>query len=323
MSPWLSVTRFIDVECPGVLKDYKMNVPALNKVRRVFMGSTKRGEIEFTKNCDDLTVKSFGEEWNRFDQSPLSDLELREMFDEYFTIFPWKVLPGNAIGFDLGCGSGRWGKYVAPRVGRLHCIDASDVALGVAKRNLSGFSNCVFHHASVDSIPLEDNTMDFGYCLGVLHHVPDTAGGIKSCVAKLKRGAPLLVYIYYALENRPRWYRFLWRITDILRRVISKSPYWVKYLFSQAIAITVYFPLARFALLIETLGGNPQGIPLSANRRRSFYPMRTDALDRFGTPLEQRFTKTQIHGMMTAVGLEKITFTESGPYWCAVGYKKF
>jgi hypothetical protein len=50
--------------------------------------------------------------------------------------------------------------------------------------------------------------------------------------------------------------------------------------------------------------------------------MRTDALDRFGTLLEKRFTKNQIQKMLEEVGLGKIVFSESSPYWLVVGYKK-
>ena len=46
-------------------------------------------------------------------------------------------------------------------------------------------------------------------------------------------------------------------------------------------------------------------MPLSAYRERSFYVMRTDALDRFGTRLEQRFTREQIRSMMHEAGLER------------------
>ena len=49
--------------------------------------------------------------------------------------------------------------------------------------------------------------------------------------------------------------------------------------------------------------------------------MRTDALDRFGTRLEQRFTRNKIDEMMRAAGLERIIFSEAEPYWCAVGFK--
>ena len=43
--------------------------------------------------------------------------------------------------------------------------------------------------------------------------------------------------------------------------------------------------------------------------------------DRFGTRLEQRFTRAQIRQMMEQAGFERITFSDSPPYWCADGYR--
>lgn len=49
--------------------------------------------------------------------------------------------------------------------------------------------------------------------------------------------------------------------------------------------------------------------------------MRTDALDRFGTRLEKRFTKNEMQAMMENCGLENVTFSETS-FWTAIGYKK-
>jgi SAM-dependent methyltransferase len=273
------------------------------------------------KNLDPEVVEAFGHEWSRFDQSEVPEQEQIKAFEEYFAIFPWQKLPKDAVGFDLGCGSGRWAKLVAPRVGHLHCIDPSLAALNVAKRNCFGLPNCTFHLAGVDDIPLENESMDFCYCLGVLHHIPDTEKGIESCVAKLKMGAPLLLYLYYRFDNRAWWFKVIWRISEIGRFVISRLPYSFRYLLSQPIALFVYLPLARFSLLLERLGFDVDSFPLSAYRNSSFYSMRTDALDRFGTKLEKRFTKTEIAEMMERAGLDNIVFSDS-VYWCAVGYRK-
>ncbi len=272
-------------------------------------------------NADARTVEGFGDEWSRFDQRAMSDAEARELFDAYFGVFPWSDLPPNAAGMDVGCGSGRWAKLVVPRVGHLHCVDASDEALAVARRSLADAPNATFHHASVAAIPIADGSLDFGYSLGVLHHVPDTARGVADCVRKLKPGAPFLLYLYYAFDNRPAWYRAVWRASDGARRVISSLPLGLRYAASQVIAGTVYLPLARGASLLEKAGLAVENLPLAAYRDRSFYVMRTDALDRFGTRLEQRFTKREITEMMQRAGLERIRFSDRVPYWVAVGHK--
>jgi SAM-dependent methyltransferase len=270
-------------------------------------------------NRDEATIASFGHEWSTFTQAELESSELESLFQGYFGIFPWASLPPGAQGFDMGCGSGRWASLVAPRVGRLHCIDAAEGALGVARRNLAGHANVTFHHATTETAPLPAGSCDFGYSLGVLHHIPDTASALADCVRLLKPGAPFLVYLYYAFDNRPFWFRALWQASNLVRRLVSRLPGAAKNLATDAIALTVYWPLARLAWVLEKAGLPVSGIPLSFYRHSSLVTLRTDSRDRFGTPLEQRFTRSEIEAMMKAAGLEDIRFSPNEPYWCAVG----
>ncbi|MCD6072040.1 MAG: Methyltransferase type 11 [Microvirga sp.] len=272
------------------------------------------------KNIDQKTVDGFGSEWAHFDQR-VQSADHALVFEKFFLVFPWHRLPEQACGFDLGCGSGRWARLVAPRVGTLHCIDPSPKALNVARDNLKEFANCRFHLACVDEIPLDDDSMDFGYALGVLHHIPDPQAGLRDCVRKLKPEAPLLIYMYYAFDNRPAWFPLIWRISNLLRLAVCRLPFTLRYAVSQLVAVTVYWPLARLSGLLEKFGREVEHVPLSFYRHRDFYGMRTDALDRLGTRVEKRFTAAQIRRMMEAAGLGAIEFSDSPPYWCAVGYK--
>jgi len=82
--------------------------------------------------------------------------------------------------------------------------------------------------------------------------------------------------------------------------------------------------LSRFASFMERLGmssKNASALPLGFYRHLSFYTMRTDALDRFGTRLEHRFTRKQIKSMMESADLKDIKFSNDSPYWCAVGIR--
>jgi SAM-dependent methyltransferase len=273
-------------------------------------------------NIDHATVEGFGEEWSAFDQTKLQGAEYEELFSAYFSIFPFNNLPANAEGFDLGCGSGRWAARVAERVGVLHCIDPSEKALSVARERLDGVASARFHLSSVDSIPLADGSQDFGYSLGVLHHVPGTEAAMMSCVRKLKIGAPFLVYLYYAFDNRPAWFRGLWRASDLARKGVSKLPFRIRKGASDLLAALVYWPAARVSYIAEKFGANVSAYPLSAYRSRSFYSMRTDALDRFGTRLEQRFTRAEIEAMMRRCGLGDIVFQEDCAYWVACGRRQ-
>lgn len=256
-----------------------------------------------------------------FDQSDVDSGELERIFETYFAIFPWSTLPEDARGIDVGCGSGRWAALVAPKVGHLLAVDPSGAALEVAARRLASHDNCQVISGAAGELPLADSSLDFGYSLGVLHHTPDTAGALHDCVAKLKPGAPFLVYLYYAFDNRPTWFRKLWRASDRVRVVISTLPFRLKAILTAVLAAAVYWPLARAALLGERRGRSVGRWPLSLYRDKSFYVMRNDSLDRFGTRLEQRFTADEIRSMMQRAGLVDIEIGPNEPFWCAVGRK--
>jgi len=273
-------------------------------------------------NIDHEVVEDFGNEWKSFTQENLSKKDLDLGILSYFRIFPYDKINANSIGADFGCGSGRWVPALAKHVKKIYCLDPSD-AIEVAKNNLSSlYSNLVFEKAGISDNSIEENTLDFGYSLGVLHHIPDTQIALNDCVKKLKKGSPFLLYIYYKFDNQPFWYFYLWKLSDLMRHLICRMPYKLKLLISFIIAILVYLPIARFGNILEFMKLPVKSWPLSDYRKKSFYTMRTDALDRFGTKLEHRFTKKEILSMMEISGLENISFDENhAPYWCAVGYK--
>jgi ubiquinone/menaquinone biosynthesis C-methylase UbiE len=275
-------------------------------------------------NLDLKVARGFGEEWSTFrqDEDHLSQQQRRQIFDDYFRIFPWHLLPpGGGVGIDVGCGSGRWAVLVAPRVAHLHLVDASAAALDVARQNLHFAQNISYHESSVAEMPLPANSLDFAYSLGVLHHVPDTQAALDAIAGKLKPGAPFLVYLYYAFDNRPAWYRLLWRISNLARLVISRLPHILQLFVSQIIAAVVYWPLARIAHFLSQRRLSPPSLPLAYYADKSFYVMRTDAYDRLCTRLEKRFTRGDIEAMLDRAGFADIRFSDNEPFWCAVGIR--
>jgi SAM-dependent methyltransferase len=259
-------------------------------------------------NVDLKTVAGFGQEWTAFRQDALAETEKAELFEKYFSLLDFHPQPEKVL--DFGCGSGRWSEMVAPRVGELVAADASAAALEVARENVWA-ANVRFVQATPDELPFADAYFDLIFSLGVLHHVPDTAGAIASLARKLRPGGTMLLYLYYRFDNRPAWFRLLWRISDAGRRTISQLPFSLRRTLAEIIALLVYWPLARAAKCLPV----PSSWPLRFYAERSFYTMRTDALDRFGTGFERRFTKPEIAAMAMSAGLANVVFSESEPYW--------
>ena len=275
------------------------------------------------ENIDEKVVSDFGNEWLHFDQKNLSDHESKEIFHKYFSLLDLEENKSLGSVVDFGCGSGRWAYHLSDYCEQLIAIDPSSAVIS-AESLLKDCRNVEVRNISIENFSLIDGEYDFGYSLGVLHHIPNTEAAMASCVKKIRSGGKFLVYLYYAFDNRPIWFRLIWKCTELVRLGISPLPFSVKVKITNCIALFVYWPAARISKFLQKYGLNVENIPLSAYKDCSFFTMRTDALDRFGTKLEQRFSKAEIQKMMESAGLENIKFREGpgAPYWVAIGTKK-
>jgi len=271
------------------------------------------------ENIDKKTVESFGEEWSKFNS--FSDVDLNVTGDEYFDIIPDHIYKDKKV-LDAGCGTGRWSKYISAKASEIEAVDPSAAVFSAASV-LQDCDNARVSQASIDNLPFADNSFDFVFSLGVLHHIPDTQNAMSKCVHKVKPGGFFLVYLYYSLDNRGVLFRSLFYISNMMRKVVSKLPSAIKKMVCDLLAVVIYLPfifLSRLCRLLG-LGDFVKFIPLSYYSNKSFNIIRNDSLDRFGTPLEQRFSKKEIEEMMRNAGLDEILFSDSEPYWHAVGRK--
>ena len=270
-------------------------------------------------NADSRTVDSFGEEWNRF--AGFSEEETRKAGEQYFDIVTDEMLNKNSLALDIGCGTGRWSKFISPRVKFVEAIDPGE-AVHAAVSLTKSCGNVRITQAGFGKIPFEKNTFDFVFSLGVVHHLPDTEGAVKEAAGMVKPGGWLLLYIYYALETRGAFFRFLFACSGLLRKIVSRFPKRLKFFTCELIAVFVYGPMILLTKFVKLFGGNAwKKIPLSYYAGHSWKISRNDALDRFGTPLEKRFTKKEIEDMLVNSGLKNIRFSDQEPYWHVAAQK--
>ena len=265
-------------------------------------------------------IDDFGNEWSSFDQSKLNKNEQNKIFHDYFSIFPLHKLNNNSVGADFGCGSGRWSEILYPKVSSIFCVEPSK-AINIAKIKLKNAKNIIFLKEAIQNCTIQDSSLDFAISLGVLHHVEDTEFCLKIIYNKLKNNSPFLIYLYSNLENKNFLYKMIWKLSNILRIFISALPFKLKLLICFFITIFIYLPFAMTSKFLYKLNISTHNIPLNYYKDKSFYTMRTDILDRFGTKIEKRFSKNEILKMLNKVGFKKIKFSNKIPYWCVCCYK--
>jgi ubiquinone/menaquinone biosynthesis C-methylase UbiE len=297
------------------------NKPSIKTLQGVNNSIEVFTNLDSSENIDAGVVNDFGEEWKKF--AVHNDESVRELRKEYFDIIDENIVNKNTYMIDIGCGSGRWTDYFVDKAGFIEAIDPSDAIL-VADRMLGTKDNVRTTKASVDTIPWNDETFDFGMSIGVLHHIPDTKQALINCVKKIKRGGYFYVYLYYRFDNRGPLFKAVFYCSNVLRLLISKMPSGLKKFTCDILAFFVYWPLSRFAGLLHKVNLHKLAtkVPLEPYYNKPFYNLRNDCLDRFGTKLEQRFLRSEIEQMMTEAGLMNIKFGEQSAFWHAVGQKK-
>ncbi len=273
-----------------------------------------------SSNIDWQTVDSFGEEWQKF--NAFSEDQLKKIGQDYFDLLDQTSISKHSTALDVGCGTGRWSRFLSSKVKFIECVDPSKAAL-VAQNYLSDKSNTRVTMAEVSALPFEDESFDLVFSLGVLHHIPDTQKAMQACVDKVKKGGYFLVYLYYDFNERGWLFKFLFKLSTVLRKVISGLPGGLKKLVCDVIALFIYMPFVALSGAVKLIFGleASKKIPLNFYLGKSFTIIRNDALDRFGTPLEQRFSKQQITEMMQQCGLKNIRFSDRQPYWHAIAEK--
>ena len=271
------------------------------------------------ENVDQEVIISFGHEWEVFDYAETeTDDALNAQFLAYSSPIDLGQFNSSAsVAADFGAGSGRWTSRLLPYFSTVYSLEPSEGANKVLKNKFASEVRVKILQETVGANSIPSKSLDLAMSLGVLHHIPDTGLAIRDVSSKIKSGGYFLCYLYYKLENKPFFYRGLFWASNSLRWVISRMPYAMRRLIARLLAGAIYLPLARTSKILRIRGKDVSNFPLHHYADMPFVMLQNDALDRFGTRLEQRFSKKDIISMLDIAGfdLSTLTFSEREPFW--------
>jgi SAM-dependent methyltransferase len=189
------------------------------------------------------TAANFGWQWQHFTQTD-------EKYDEQFLGWIAPVTPEffkEKLVLEGGCGKGRHTQLAAQWGARdVIGVDLSG-AVETAYAATRDLPNAHIVQADIYNLPFA-SVFDYGFSVGVLHHLPDPRGGFKSLASKIKPGGHLSAWVYGAENNEwiTRWVnplreRLTSRMNPRMLLQLSKVPAAIMF----AATKLVYGPLNR------------------------------------------------------------------------------
>jgi ubiquinone/menaquinone biosynthesis C-methylase UbiE len=275
--------------------------------------------MDSEEKIDSQVISDFGDEWSTYNyEKGEFSKELKLQFEMYSNLLNFQEFnPLESIAADFGAGTGRWAEFILDNFKKVYLVEPSQGAFEVLTKKFKSKSHISLENSTISESTIPNNSLDFAMSLGVLHHISNTELALKDINSKLRGGGLFLAYLYYKVENKPFLYRMIFSVANYLRSRISNLPFKRKKRISYLIALFVYLPFAKLTKGLTMLKINTSNIPLHQYANLSFYMMKNDALDRFGTKLEKRFNKVEIVTMLVESGFDQssINFSESEPFW--------
>jgi SAM-dependent methyltransferase len=120
---------------------------------------------------------------------------------------------------DAGCGTGSYAAVIAPHIGALTLMDASEEMLAVATAKLAAIADAPpvdAHHGQLQALPFEDGSFDAVMTNQVLHHLdaptaegwPEHAEAFAEYARVLKPGGVLVINTCSDEQIRHGWWAF-------------------------------------------------------------------------------------------------------------------
>ena len=229
------------------------------------------------------------------------------------------------LGIEIGSGCG-YDTYIMAKANpsvRLVSIDVSDGIYETRKR-VSALTNVNLVKCSALNVPIKDEVFDFAYSFGVLHHTNDPKKGLLEIARMLKRDSPVFLYLYEDHSENFTKAVFI-KIVTWLRIITVRLPHRLLYFLScmaSPIVFIIFTLPAKVMMAFKPTRHIGENMPF--NFGTGPFSLRGDIYDRFGAPVEYRFSRQSILALFGECGFSRVRITRlhNTAGWVAWGYKQ-
>lgn len=271
-------------------------------------------------NKTNKTKDVYGFLWGKTDKGIIPQ---RWHFNAMQDVINEPIVRGR-IGIEIGSGCG-YDTYIMAKNNSTVKLVGMDISEGIykAKELVTSLGNIMLIQCSALAISIKDASFDFAYSFGVLHHTNNPKKGLLEVARILKKDSPVFLYLYedhsedllkYIAVKIVSWIRF------ITTRIPQKILYFLAWMASPFVFIIFTLPSKIFRKF-EFTKHIADRIPF--NFGTGLFSLQGDLYDRFGAPIEHRFSKKDIYNMFDECGFSKLHITKlrDTAGWVVWGYK--
>jgi len=254
------------------------------------------------------TVDDFSEQWRAYHPTDGYFASSALLEDVVGMAVPLASLAGTTVA-EIGCGYGRFVREFAAHAARVIGVEPGD-GIDTARALCADVANVELVRADVYALPSLP-PLDYVFCIGVLHHLPDPLGALRQMRTLLKPGGRIVLWVYGREGNELYLAVFV-----PLRRVTSRLPHAVLHVVSTMLAalLRVYIAAARVLPL-----------PLRAYMRKVLAPLdfealRTNVYDQLNPKIAHYWTRDEVRRLMEEAGFADVRlYHRHGYSWTATG----
>jgi SAM-dependent methyltransferase/uncharacterized protein YbaR (Trm112 family) len=264
------------------------------------------------------TRESFGYQWTTFSEMVC---DFQENFWNYLYPATSEILRSR-LGLDAGCGFGRHIYHAAACGAEMVGMDFSK-AIDSTRRNTRHLPNVHLVQGDIYAPPFAEGVFDFVYSIGVLHHLPDPVGGLRSLTPLLRPGGLAFIWVYSKTRSMTNF------LVELVRTVTTRLPHpLVNGLAFVGAAVDQYVFVLPYQILrhLPVAGRLVERLTLARIKMYSAYPfgvLHADWFDRLAAPIRFYYSEQEVERLAQQAGISDVKVTPTGAYgWRACGVRR-
>lgn len=247
---------------------------------------------------------NYGYEWKAFSHQYE---EWETVYRKNYVLEPDEFFHGK-LGLDAGCGMGRYTLVCANKGAEMVGLDLSNaIEATYGKSREVPLLHAV--QGDIYNLPFRDNFFDFAQTLGVIHITPDPEVALLSLKRTVAEGKKIFIYVYPDFKGENKFRYLMLKVINQFRRITVKMPsnilYGLLYFVVPFVVLFLYFP----SKILWMLGFKKLAVISPYNyqqyRGRKLRDIHMNLFDRFGNPVERRYSRDQMNDWMQRSGFKQ------------------